>query len=47
MIESSNIIFISKTRIFAQYSFLKMEIYNLHPYFWKLITCVKTKSAFL
>ena len=32
----------------ARYSFLKkMEIYDLDPYFWKIITCLKIKSTFL
>ena len=31
----------------ARYSFLKkMEIYDLDPYFWKIITCLKIKSTF-
>ena len=30
----------------ARYSFLKkMEIYDLDPYFWKIITCLKIKST--
>ena len=29
----------------ARYSFfLKMEIYDLDPYFWKIITCLKIKT---
>ncbi len=32
----------------ARYSFLKkMEIYDLDPYFWKIITCLKIKSSFV
>ena len=32
----------------AQYSFfLKMEVYDLDPYFWKIITCLKIKSTFV
>ncbi len=25
----------------------KMEIYDLDPYFWKIITCLKIKSTFV
>ncbi len=25
----------------------KLEIYDLDPYFWKIITCLKTKRTFL
>ena len=32
----------------ARYSFFKkMEIYDLDPYFWKIITCLKIKSSFV
>ncbi len=32
----------------ARYSFLKkMEIYDLDPYFWKIITCLKIKNTFV
>ena len=32
----------------ARYSFLKkMEIYDLDPYFWKIITCLKIKVLLL
>ena len=32
----------------TRYSFFKkMEIYDLDPYFWKIIICLKIKSTFV
>ncbi len=32
----------------ARYSFLKkIEIYDLDPYFWKIIICLKIKGTFV